>query len=435
MLTKQNNELLTRTGPDTPMGRVMRCFWIPVMTLAEVPAPDEPPVRPQLLGESLIVFRDTDGRVGVLDEHCPHRGASLFFGRNEEAGIRCVYHGWKFGVDGQCVDMPTESADSPMRCKVRAKAYEAREAGGILWVYMGKPEDMPELPGFEWLGLPDSHVYVSRWEQDCNYAQAMEGELDSAHVGFLHRLVDKTDTDDRALTGRFFRDDTAPLWKIEQTPAGFMAVNGRKVEAGRYWRLNQFVLPFFTMIPPHPNDARLVRMWVPMSDERCWVLCATFRPDKPLSEAEVNAWRNGENSHRRVIPGTTRPTERLDNDYLIDRQAQKTISFTGIHGIRAQDAMVCESAGPIVDRTRENLGSSDRAVVAMRRKLLDAAIAFDTKYELPVAPSYPHLFGVRATQAVLPLDTEPLESIELMGSARPAPIPASPPTQDQKETT
>mgnify|MGYP002007244243 CR=1 FL=1 len=140
------------------------------------------------------------GRVGVLDQHCPHRGASLFFGRNEEGGVRCVYHGWKFGVDGECLDMPTEASDSPMRCKGRARAYPARIAGGVLWVYMGEPDKMPPLPDFEWLGLPSSHVYVSRWEQDCNYAQAMEGELDSAHVGFLHSLVDKTHDDDRALT-------------------------------------------------------------------------------------------------------------------------------------------------------------------------------------------------------------------------------------------
>lgn len=420
MLSQENNERLTRTGPGTPMGRLMRRFWIPAMTAAEVPAADEAPVRLQLLGEKLVVFRDSQGRVGVLDQHCPHRGASLFFGRNEEEGIRCVYHGWKFDVTGQCVDMPTEAADSPMRCKVRARAYPARIAGGVLWVFLGEAQDAPPLPGFEWLGLPDAHVYVSRWEQDCNYAQAMEGELDSAHVGFLHRLVSTVDDDKRALTGRYFQDDTAPLWKIVPTPAGFVACNGRKVEDGqRYWRANQFLLPFFTMIPPHPKDARLVRMWVPMNDERCWVLCATFRPDRPLGDAELAAWRNGENSHRRVVPGTTRPTERQDNDYLIDRQLQKTISFTGIHGIRAQDAMVAESAGPIVDRTREHLGSSDRAVVAMRRALLDAATALDSRGEPPVAPQQPHVFGVRATQTVLPADTDPTQSDELMATALP----------------
>ncbi len=421
MLSAEKNEILTRTGPDTPMGRLMRRFWIPAMTTAELPAADEPPVRLRLLGEALVVFRDSRGRVAVFDEHCPHRGASLFFGRVEQEGIRCVYHGWKFDVDGHCLDMPTEAADSPMRCKLRARSHAAREAGGVLWVFLGgDAHAAPPLPGFEWLGLPASHVHVSRWEQECNYAQAMEGEVDSAHVGFLHRRIDRTDGDDRALTGRYFQDDTAPLWKVVPTPGGFMACNGRRVDGGqRYWRLNQFLLPFYTMIPPHPDDARLVRMWVPMSDERCWVLCATFRPDRPLGEQELNAWRNGENSHRRVVPGTTRPTERLDNDYLIDRQAQKTVSFTGIPGIRAQDAMVAETAGPIADRTREHLGSSDRAVVALRNTLISAATALSSRGEAPLAPTSPQLYAVRATQTVLPEHIDPVDSPALMATARP----------------
>jgi phenylpropionate dioxygenase-like ring-hydroxylating dioxygenase large terminal subunit len=419
MLSKENNDLLTRTGPDTPMGKLMRSFWTPAMTEREIPAADDAPVRLQLLGESLVVFRDSAGRVGVIEEHCPHRGASLFFGRNEEGGIRCVYHGWKFDVNGQCLDLPSEPADSPMRARMRARTYPARLAGGVLWVYMGQGE-APPLPDFEWLGLPASHVYVSRWQQECNYAQAMEGELDSAHVGFLHRLVDRTDDDGQRLTGTFFKADTAPLWKILQTPSGFMACNGRRVDEGRrYWRVNQFLLPFYTMIPPHPNDAHLVRMWVPMSDERCWVLCASFRPDRPLGETELAAWINGDNSHRRVVPGTTIPTERLDNDYLIDRELQRTHSFTGIAGIRAQDAMVTESAGPIVDRSREHLGTSDRAVVAMRRLLIDSAVALSEQGAQPVGPGAPHVYRVRATQTVLPIDLAPEQSDALMATARP----------------
>ena len=420
MLTREKNDLLTRTGPDTAMGLMMRCFWIPAMTEAEVPAADEAPVRLTLLGEPLIVFRDSEGRVGVLDEHCPHRGASLFFGRNEEGGVRCVYHGWKFDVSGHCLDLPSEPQDSQMRCKVKAKAYPAQIAGRVLWVYMGEASPAPALPAFEWLGVPDEQIYVSRWHQECNYAQAMEGELDSAHVGFLHRLVNQNDADDRALTGRYFTSDTAPIWKILPTEAGFRACNGRRVAGDqRYWRLNQFLLPFYTMIPPRPADAQLVRMWVPMTDERCWVLCVTYRPDGPLSEQELAAWRNGENSHRKRVPGTTLPTERQDNDYLIDRQAQKHISFTGIHGIRAQDAMVTESAGAIVDRSREHLGSSDRAVIAMRRSLMDAATALATSALAPAAAAKPWLYAVRATQAVLPGELEPDNAHELMARATP----------------
>lgn len=425
MLSKENNDILTQTGPGTPMGKMMRSFWTPAMTAREIPAADEPPVRLQLLGEALLVFRDSEGRIGVIEEHCPHRGASLFFGRNEKGGIRCVYHGWKFDVDGRCMEMPTEPAGSPMQAKVRARTYPARLAGAVLWVYMGEGE-APPMPDFEWLGLPDSQIYVSRWEQDCNYAQAMEGELDSAHVGFLHSLVDRIDDDDQKLTGRFFQDDKAPLWKILPTPSGFMACNGRRVDQERrYWRLNQFLLPFYTMIPPHPNDAQLVRMWVPMNDQRCWVLCASFRPDRPLGEKEVAAWVNGDNSHRRVVPGTTIPTERLANDYLIDRALQKTHSFTGIAGVRAQDAMVAETAGPIADRSREHLGTSDRAVVAMRRALIDAAVACAAEGVRPPGSVMPHLYRVRATQTVLPQDLDPALADALMDTARPRELPAA----------
>jgi phthalate 4,5-dioxygenase oxygenase subunit len=423
MLTPEKNALLTRTSPGTPMGRLMRSFWIPAMTSGEVPGADEPPVRLTLLNERLVVFRDSDGRIGVLEEHCPHRGASLFFGRNEEGGLRCVYHGWKFDVQGNCADMPTEPSGSRMQCNVKAKAYPARMSGRVLWIYMGSAAPVPELPAFEWLGVPDEQIYASRWQQECNYAQAMEGELDSAHVGFLHRLVNENDKDDRALTGRYFKDDTSPSWKILPTEAGFMACNGRSVDGDkRYWRLNQFLLPFYTMIPPRPSEAQLVRMWVPMTDEKCWVICVTYRPDGPLNAEELAAWRNGDNAHRKVIAGTTIPTERLDNDYLIDRHAQKTISFTGIKGIRAQDAMVTETAGPIVDRTREHLGTSDRAVVAMRRSLMDAALSLEANGNAPVASGKPWLYSVRATQAVLPVAMEPDSTDELMAKARPAAV-------------
>jgi phenylpropionate dioxygenase-like ring-hydroxylating dioxygenase large terminal subunit len=419
MLSHEKNAILTQCGPDKPMGRFMRTFWIPAMTAREVPAADEPPRRLTLLGERLVVFRDTQGRVGVLEENCPHRRASLFYGRNEEGGLRCVYHGWKFAVDGTCLDLPSEPPTSRMREKIKQVAYPARIAGGLLWVYMGSGP-APGLPGFEFLDVPDENIYASRWEQECNYAQAMEGELDSAHVGFLHRLLSTTEEHNQALNGKFFKGDTAPQWKVLPSPAGFMACNGRKVEANkRYWRLNQFLLPFFTMIPPKPGDAQLVRMWVPMTDERCWVMCVSWRPDSPLNETELAAWRNGENSHRKTLPGTTLPAERLDNDYLIDRQEQKTVSFTGIKGIRAQDAMVTETAGPIVDRSREHLGTSDTAVVAMRRTLIEGAEKFAASGQVPASVADPRLFRVRATQAVLPEGVSPDQADEIIRPARP----------------
>jgi len=416
----EDNVLLTRIGPETVMGKFMRCFWIPAMISSEIPLADEPPKRLRLLGEDLVVIRDTNDRIGVIEERCPHRGASLFFGRNEECGLRCVYHGWKFDVTGACVDMPNEPPDSPMKDRVKARAYEAREAGGILWVYMGDSDTVPELPHFEFMDIPDSHRYVSRWEQDCNYAQAMEGELDGAHVSFLHRLVNDINTDERALTGAYFRDDTAPKWIIKETGGGFIAGNARFVENDKsYWRLNQFLLPFYTMIPARPGDALINRMWIPKDDEHCWVICVTFRPDEPIREKEKQEWIMGENAHRKVIAGTTIPTERIDNDYLVDRAKQKTITFTGIEGIRTQDAMVTETAGPIADRTKEHLGSSDRGVVAMRRRLINAARDYSDKGESPLPSMQGFHYRVRATSSVLPRHENPEGAIELMREALP----------------
>lgn len=403
MLSRADNELLTRTDPGTVMGALVRRYWVPCMVAGELPGRDEPPVRLRLLGEDLVVFRDSQGRVGVFDEACPHRLTSLYYGRNESGGLRCVYHGWKFDVTGRCVDLPTEPAGSTFRDKVRATAYPARERGGLLWVYLGPAGEEPAFPEFEWLDLPDAQRYASRWEQECNSIQAMEGELDAAHVSFLHRLVDTVADDKQALTGAYFREDTAPRWHVRDTPYGFVAASERSVEADRsYWRLNQFLMPFYTMITSLPEHARMTRMWVPKDDTHCWVIAVNFRPDAPLGDAELAAWRNGENTHRRVVPGTTQPLETAANEYLIDRAAQKTRSFTGIHGIRAQDAMATESAGPIVDRTREHLGSSDIAIITMRRRLLAEARALHERGEPPSGTRDGTLYRVRAHQAVLP---------------------------------
>ncbi|MEN9763068.1 MAG: hypothetical protein RI906_2894 [Pseudomonadota bacterium] len=412
MLTRADNELLTRTDAGTAMGELLRRYWIPCMVARELPAADEPPVRLRLLGESLVVFRDTQGRIGVLDEACPHRLTSLYFGRNEESGLRCVYHGWKFDVSGQCVDLPTEPASSNFRNKIRAVAYPTRERGGLLWVYMGPVDHQPAFPEFEWLDLPDENRYASRWEQECNSIQAMEGELDAAHVSFLHRLVDEVADNKQALTGSYFREDTAPRWHVRDTAYGFIAASERSVDQDRsYWRLNQFLMPFYTMITSLADNARMTRIWIPKDDTHCWVIAVNFRPDSALHAGELAAWKNGENTHRRVVPGTTQPVETAANEYLIDRALQKTHSFTGIHGIRAQDAMATESAGPIVDRTREHLGTSDIAIITMRKRLLAEARALRDQSEAPSGTVDGALYRVRAHQAVLPrsvpFDLEP----------------------------
>jgi len=310
MLSREDNELLTRTGPGTPMGVLMRRYWIPALLSKQLAEPDGVPVRVRLLGERLVAFRDTEGRIGLLDEACPHRTASLFFGRNEACGIRCVYHGWKFDADGNCVDMPSEPADSNFRDKIKLKTYPVREKGGIVWAYMGPSDRMGELPELEWMAVPDDHLYMSRWYQECNFAQAVEGEIDSAHVSFLHRKLENDAANKAALNGSFFSEDTAPKWKVVERDFGMTLGARRKVEGGRYyWRMNQWYYPFYTMIAPVPGEARTTRMWVPADDGTCNIICVSYRNDKPVSADEVDRWRRGVNSHAAVIPGTLTPAE------------------------------------------------------------------------------------------------------------------------------
>ncbi len=372
MLSREDNEYLTQTGPGTPMGNFMRRFWIPFMLSKEIAEPDCPPVRITILGEDLLAFRDTEGRAALVDQFCPHRRVSLFFGRNEECGIRCVYHGWKFDADGNCVDMPSEPADSSFKDKIKLKSYPVREKAGIVWAYMGPTDRMGDLPELEWMEVPEAYRYTSRWYQECNYAQAVEGEIDSAHVSFLHSKLENDAENKAALTGAFFAGDTAPKWKVAERDFGMTLGARRRVEGGRYyWRMNQWLYPFYTMIAPVPGESRTVRMWVPVDDGHCNIICTTYRIDRPASEAELHNWRTGAVAHAALGSNSLIPIANRTNDYNIDRDLQNTESFTGIVGIRAQDAAMTESPGPIVDRSLEHLGSSDTAIIQMRRLLMN----------------------------------------------------------------
>ena len=190
MLTKEENELITRVGPGTPMGELMRQYWMPAMMSAELPSPDCPPLRLRLLCENLIAFRTTSGKVGVVANACPHRGASLFYGRNEEEGLRCVYHGWKFDTDGNCVDMPSEPPESNFKEKVKAKTYATVERGGLIWVYMGPREVPPPLPDLEANLQPEGELSIGAFFSECNWVQSLEGDYDTVHLGFLHQGSD-----------------------------------------------------------------------------------------------------------------------------------------------------------------------------------------------------------------------------------------------------
>ena len=414
MLSRQDNEYLTCTGPDTPMGAFLRHFWMPFMLSQEISEADGPPVRVRLLGEDLLAFRNSEGQPALVDRYCPHRRVSLFFGRNEECGIRCVYHGWKFDVDGNCVDMPSEPSDSNFKEKVKLKAYPVREKAGILWAYMGPSETLSDLPDLEWMAVPEEHRYASRWYQHSNFVQAVEGEIDSAHVSFLHRKIENDAANKAALTGAYFSGDTAPKWKVVETNFGMTLGARRRVEnGGYYWRMNQWFYPFYTMIAPVPGEATTTRMWVPVDDEHVNIICISYRSDKPVSKLELNNWRKGLNSHAAVISGTHKLAANESNDYNIDRVLQKNETFTGIVGIRAQDAAMTESPGPIVDRSLEHLGTSDTAIIKMRRLLIDGARALE-QGEAPAAARDGSFYRVRSYSVVIDSEEDFDEWAEIM---------------------
>jgi phenylpropionate dioxygenase-like ring-hydroxylating dioxygenase large terminal subunit len=405
MMSSEDNEILTRVGPGTAMGEFMRRFWMPVMLSNEIGGPDEAPVRIRILGENLVAFRDSDGRAGLLDEHCPHRRASMFFGRNEECGLRCLYHGWKFDVNGACVDMPSEPADSNFADKVQIKAYPTQEKGGVLWAYMGPKEKMGEVPNFEWMSLGDDYHYVSRWHQNCNYAQSVEGEIDSAHVSFLHSRVDELDEQSTALSGSFFACDTAPKWKVNETEYG-LVLGARRTDAeGYYWRMNQWLYPFHSMIAPVPGVHTTNRMWVPIDDTHTSVICVSYDTGRPYTDAELQSWQKGERSHHLTQPGSLEPVANYGNDYLIDREVQRTQTYSGMPAIRAEDAAMVETARAIADRSLERLGSSDTTIIQMRKLMVEGAKALMQGIE-PAAARGGSLYAVRSYSTVIQEDAD-----------------------------
>ena len=413
MLTREDNELLTQTGPGTAMGDLFRRFWQPVLLADELPEPDCPPVRIKVLSEQMVAFRDSNNEIGVIDNFCPHRRASLFFGRNEESGLRCVYHGWKYDVNGDCIDMPSEPAESNFKEKVKIKSYPAREWGGCIWVYMGPIEQMPGLPQFEWCMVPDSHRNVRRWIQESNYMQATEGEIDTSHVSFNHRWFDLSKAP-RQNIGRRLKNgaaltnlDGAPQLTVKETDYGFIYGSRRRVDVDEYyWRVTQFVLPFYSFIP-NPGEREGGRCWAPMDDTHISVFQYSVSTGEAYTEEQRAMMNISPENLQRVMyrfedgsyVDTWRPQRQMENDFLIDRDMQRTINYTGIGSGREQDMAMTDSMGAVADRTREHLGTSDTAIIAGRRILLRMARELQEGAE-PYAPSHPEVFGVRAIDVV-----------------------------------
>jgi phthalate 4,5-dioxygenase len=233
MLRKEQNDLVTQTGPGTPMGALFRCYWTPVLLASELPENDCPPVRVKVLSERLVAFRDSRGRYGLIDEFCPHRGASLWFGRNEECGLRCPYHGWKFDVTGQCVEVPSEPAESGFAKRIKLKSYPLVERGGVLWAYLGPAERQPVLPEWEFALVPDAQRFVSKRIQECNWLQAMEGGIDSSHVSFLHRGNINSDPLFKGARGNQYNlTDARPGSRWWRAPAASTSARGATPRTG-----------------------------------------------------------------------------------------------------------------------------------------------------------------------------------------------------------
>jgi phenylpropionate dioxygenase-like ring-hydroxylating dioxygenase large terminal subunit len=421
MLSSQDNDILCRVGPGTPMGDLMRQFWVPVLTAAELPTPDGPPLRVRLLGENLIAFRTTSGGAGLVVNSCPHRGASMFFGRNEEDGLRCVYHGWKFDVSGACVDMPSEPAESNFKTKVRIRAYPCRERGGVIWTYMGPRTQPPPMPMIAGNMDDERPSIVTKTLRECNYFQGLEGDIDTSHVGYLHRVFGRV-----AEPGTFewYLDrDRHPKYAATNTDYGTIYGAYRPAEEDtHYWRIGQFLLPFYTMpgtgILGGPKGRRGYRLWVPLDDDNTmfWMIMpnlgeqdsgatpftATGRGFMPDTSEWLGRWKLAAN-------GT--------NDYQIDREVQRNINYTGIGNIHLQDQAITESMGPIYERTQEHLGTSDTMVILTRRRAINAAKALRERAEVPLSVDNPEMFMVRSGGVVLPRTADWLEATKELRQA------------------
>ena len=407
MLSHEDNTLITRVSPGTPMGETMRRYWIPALLSWELPEADCPPVRVRLLGEDLVAFKDTAGRIGLLDEFCPHRRVSLFFGRNEECGLRCVYHGWKFDVAGECVDMMNEPAELNFKQKIRATAYPTVEMGGIIWTYMGPPALQPPPPQFHWVQMPATHRHVSKVLQESNWLQGLEGGIDTSHAPILHRLISETSTQPGFKPSNPFVRGQAPDLVLDLTDYGYQYAGVRSLgETEVHIRTYHFVMPFHQLRPSRTETGKpsvAGHIWVPIDDVTTMIYNWEYSLGEALNEEDRLERRLG-NGPLDVDQVTFRSRKNRANNYLLDRNVQKTETFTGIEGINVQDRALQETMGAIVDRSREHLGPADKAIIHARRLLLQAVHTVqEGGTPRGVNPTY---YGLRASEGVLPREAD-----------------------------
>lgn len=418
MLSQHDNATLTRTGPGTAMGKLFRHFWLPVALRRELDRADGAPLRISILGESLLLIRLSNGQLALVEPRCPHRGADLFWGRNEDCGLRCVYHGWKFDASGQCVDIPNMApgaARDNLMARVRIASYPVRDTGDLIWAWLGDGEP-PDMHGFEFCQVAPQARYVSKKLQECNWAQAVEGAIDTAHFSFVHKNlpgsgVREVYEDNRA---RWINEDGAPRYSIAPHPAGLTLAGERHADEGNsYWRIAQFMLPCHSLAPgAMPGETFTGQSFVPIDDENCWIYTYAWNPERTLSDAELERYESGRSVHAMVDENFV-PLRNRGNNYLLDRQLQRTGNFTGITGLSEQDAAIQDSQGRIADRRVENLVPSDIGVVRFRQLMLGEAAALEQSaaaQRVQTALSDPESYRLRSGGVVTRAGLE-LESV------------------------
>jgi nitrite reductase/ring-hydroxylating ferredoxin subunit len=423
VLNKDENDLITKTGPGTPMGNLMRQYWMPSMMSSELPSPDCPPRRIRILNENLIAFRTTSGKVGVVANACPHRGASLFFGRNEEEGLRCVYHGWKFDVAGNCTDMPSEPAESNFKTKVHATAYPTQERGGLIWIYMGPRAVPPPLPDLEVNMLPEGQYFVGAYASECNWLQSLEGDYDTIHLGFLHQGSMRAEDSIPGSPEYYVLKNRWARYTTEDTAFGCTYGCNRPAEEDTtYWRIAHFLFPFYAMIPTVPLGARKhFIVVVPVDDENCMRfhmgedMGGSTGNNAPQYNGMTTGYHNDTKHNgtgwldRYPLAGNVR------NDYLIDRDVQRQnegpLGYSGIPG-RGQDGAVTESMGTIYQRDAEHLGVTDAGIIRMRRLLIRATRALQNEGTIPPGVDNPEVYKVRSGNVILPNGVNGIEATQ-----------------------
>jgi phthalate 4,5-dioxygenase oxygenase subunit len=430
--TKDENEWLTKTGPGTPIGNLFRQYWIPVTPMADLEEPGGRQIRLKLLGEDLVLFRTRDGKVGLIGAYCPHRLGPLFFGRVEDDGLRCPYHGWKFAPSGKCIEMPNIPADQQFLEEIHHPGYPCVERGGIIWTYMGPAKEQPLLPDLEFLRVADEDRNYRLFFQDCNYLQVMEGGIDPTHVMWLHSPYDLTDEEiarqqpaQQQVANKLGARTPMDI-EIADTAGGFTYGAKRPAGGGEsLWRINQFIMPFYTM--PPGGDQKQARAYIHVDDESCVKWQIKWYPSKNIKNSTKETLRSPFTEEAYDAPSNSMPfghirmKARKSNDYLINWETHKVRRF-GIAGVNLQDVCVTENEGPapILDRTKEHLCSGDLSIIKARRMLLDAARALRENGTIPAGARDPSVYRVRGTSTVVRDDTYWVEGVKEAVTVPPA---------------